>query len=140
VEDVHQRGLAGAVLTEERVDLARPDLEIDVVVGDDARIALRDAAHLERRGFDHRNHDVRGLDRVRLAGHQSVVPQWAGNERADRPEIGRSAQERLGTGYGCDTGSWPHFAGHVGRVPAFMPARASSSLAWVSGPILLVAS
>ena len=29
VEDVHQRGLAGAVLAEQRVDLARPEVEID---------------------------------------------------------------------------------------------------------------
>ena len=43
-------------------------------------------------------------------------------------------------GYGCDTGSWPHFAGQVVSVPAFMPARASSSLAWVSAPSLLSAS
>ena len=53
VEDIHQRRLAGAVLAEQRVDLAWPDLEVDVIVGDDARVALRDAAHLER-GRDHR--------------------------------------------------------------------------------------
>ena len=37
VEDVHQGRLAGPVLAEERVDLAGPDLEVDVVVGDHAR-------------------------------------------------------------------------------------------------------
>ena len=36
-EDVHQRALAGAVLAEQRVDLAGPQLEVDVVVGEDAR-------------------------------------------------------------------------------------------------------
>ena len=41
--------LAGAVLAEQGVDLAGPDLEVDAVVGDDTRIALGDAAHLERR-------------------------------------------------------------------------------------------
>ena len=35
VEDVHQRRLAGAVLAEERMDLARPNLQVDPVVGDD---------------------------------------------------------------------------------------------------------
>ena len=50
VEDVHQGRLAGAVLAEERVDLARPHVEVDRVVGDDARVALGDAAHLERGG------------------------------------------------------------------------------------------
>ena len=43
VEDVHQRRLAGAVLAEQGVDLAGPDVEVDVVVGDDARVALGDA-------------------------------------------------------------------------------------------------
>ena len=43
VEDVHQRRLAGAVLAEERVHLAGPELEVDRVVGDDAREPLRDA-------------------------------------------------------------------------------------------------
>ena len=37
VQDVHQGALAGAVLAEEGVDLARPDVEVDPVVGDDAR-------------------------------------------------------------------------------------------------------
>ena len=37
VEDVHQGRLAGAVLAEQGVDLAGPDVEVDVVVGDDAR-------------------------------------------------------------------------------------------------------
>ena len=48
VEDVHQGRLAGPVLAEQRVDLARTYLQVDVVVGEHARIALRDAAHLER--------------------------------------------------------------------------------------------
>ena len=48
VEDVHQGRLAGPVLAEQGVDLARAHLEVDVVVGDHARIALRHAAHLER--------------------------------------------------------------------------------------------
>ena len=59
VEDVHERGLAGAVLAEQGVDLAGPDLEVDVVVGDDARIALGDAAHLERGCRDGRDVDGR---------------------------------------------------------------------------------
>ena len=65
VEDVHQGRLAGPVLAEQRVDLARRDVQVDVVVGDHARIALRDATHLERgdvnglgRGFGHRTPSV----------------------------------------------------------------------------------
>ena len=47
VEDVHQRRLAGAVLAEEGVHLAAAQVEVDVVVREDAREALRDAAQLE---------------------------------------------------------------------------------------------
>ena len=36
VEDVHQRRLAGAVLAEQRVHLAAPEVEVDAVVRDDA--------------------------------------------------------------------------------------------------------
>ena len=51
VEDVHQRGLAGAVLAEERVHLASPQVEVDVVVRDDAWETLRDALQLEERAL-----------------------------------------------------------------------------------------
>ena len=37
VEDVHERALAGAVLAEEGMDLAGREVEVDAVVGDDAR-------------------------------------------------------------------------------------------------------
>ncbi|MCY1377807.1 hypothetical protein D9M69_653980 [compost metagenome] len=41
-DDLHQRGFAGAVLAQDGVDLAGCDGEADVVVGNDARIALAD--------------------------------------------------------------------------------------------------
>ena len=47
VQDVHQRGLAGAVLPEQAVDLARLDDEVDVVVRDERPEALGDASKLE---------------------------------------------------------------------------------------------
>ena len=47
VDDVHQRRLAGAVLAEQRVHLALEQVELDLVVREDAREALRDAAELE---------------------------------------------------------------------------------------------
>ena len=50
VEDVHQRRLAGAVLAEQRVHLAAPQVEIDVVVRDDPRKPLRDPAELQDGG------------------------------------------------------------------------------------------
>ena len=63
VEDVHQGGLAGAVLAEQRVDLTRPDVQVDRIVRDDARIALGDAPHLESGGAN-----LRGLRRHRCLG------------------------------------------------------------------------
>ena len=47
-EHVHQRALAGAVLPEERVDLALAHVEIDVVVCEDAGERLDDADGLDR--------------------------------------------------------------------------------------------
>ena len=47
VEDVHQRRLAGAVLAEERVHFARPEVEVDVVVGEHSREPLRDPLERE---------------------------------------------------------------------------------------------
>ena len=44
-EDVRERALAGAVLAEQRVHLARSGLEVDAVVRDHAGKALRDPAH-----------------------------------------------------------------------------------------------
>src|SRR3972149_3834547 len=52
-QDVHQRGLACPVLTQDRVDIARLDLEVHVVEGEHPREALRDAPGREdgfRRG------------------------------------------------------------------------------------------
>ena len=49
VDDLHQRGLAGAVFAEHRVDLAGQHVEVDVVVGDDAGVSLGDAAEREAR-------------------------------------------------------------------------------------------
>ena len=49
VEHVHQRALAGAVLTEQRVDLALAEVEVHVVVGDHAREPHRDPPKLEER-------------------------------------------------------------------------------------------
>ncbi len=47
VEDVHQRRLAGSVLAEQGVDLARLNGEVDAVVGDEAAKTFRDPTQLE---------------------------------------------------------------------------------------------
>jgi len=36
-ENIHQRRFAGAVFAQQRVNFPGPDLEIDVLIGDDAR-------------------------------------------------------------------------------------------------------
>ena len=71
VQDVHQGRLPGAVLAEQRVDLARPHVEVDRIVCDDARISLRDAAHLQRGG----GHDLgHGGLRLQVTGNRG--PEW----------------------------------------------------------------
>ena len=53
--DLGQRRLAGAVLAEQRVDLARPQVEVDVLDGGRAVIGLGDLLHLDdRRSRHHR--------------------------------------------------------------------------------------
>ena len=47
-QDVHEGALAGAVLAQQGMHLAPPELEVDVVVGDEPREALDDAPHLDR--------------------------------------------------------------------------------------------
>ena len=47
VQDLHQGGLAGSVLSEKRVDLAAVDVEVDMIVCEHPREPLHDAAHLE---------------------------------------------------------------------------------------------
>jgi hypothetical protein len=47
VEDLHQRGLAGAILTEQGMDFAGPDGQIDAIVRQDARESLYDVPHFQ---------------------------------------------------------------------------------------------
>jgi hypothetical protein len=47
-EDVRERRLAGAVLAQQRVDLAGRGLEVDVLVRDDRGESLRDAPDRDR--------------------------------------------------------------------------------------------
>ena len=49
IDDLDQRALAGAVLAEQRMDLAGQDLEIDAVVGEAAREVLDDALERQKR-------------------------------------------------------------------------------------------
>ena len=80
VEDVHERRLAGAVLAEQGVDLAGPDVEVDAVVGEHAGVALRDPAHLE-------HGRALGLVRGRFVGHRA---------RPERVVVGRRRADRSG--------------------------------------------
>ncbi|GAA2484379.1 hypothetical protein GCM10023100_29980 [Actinocorallia cavernae] len=50
VEDLHQGGLAGAVLTAQGMDGALGDGDVDVAVGDDAGETLGDAAQFDGSG------------------------------------------------------------------------------------------
>ena len=59
--DLGQRRLAGAVLAEQRVDLARAQVEVDVLDGGRAVIGLRDLLHL-----DDRSHGITASWRMAL--------------------------------------------------------------------------
>jgi hypothetical protein len=49
VEDAHQRGLAGAILAHQRVDLAGCEFERHAIVGDDAAESACDVAQCHER-------------------------------------------------------------------------------------------
>ena len=61
VQDVHQGSLAGPVLPEEGVHLARRHLEVHAVVGDHPRERLGDALHPEERRARHAAHVPQSL-------------------------------------------------------------------------------
>ena len=88
VEDVHQRRLAGAVLAEQRMDLAAAQVEVDVVVGEHAREPLRDPAQLEQRCLRHRSRDPTRIADGRLpaacAGGARADARWSAEIRGSR--------------------------------------------------------
>ena len=47
VDDLHQRALAGSILSDHRVNLARRDDKIDSVIRDNGRIRLANSPQLE---------------------------------------------------------------------------------------------
>jgi hypothetical protein len=79
VEDLHERRLAGAVLTDDRVHVAALDGDVDVAVGHDTREPLGDAAQLHgRRGVAAAGGDgLGGGDGARSRGES----RWAGRCR-----------------------------------------------------------
>src|SRR5664279_4883635 len=91
IQDVHQGALAGAVLTEQGVDLAGSHDEIDAVVGDDPRIAFGDPAHLKGRG-----RYVRGTEAGagRCGRHRGASTGGLESERASLVGLARSDQLR----------------------------------------------
>ena len=144
VEDVHEGGLAGAVLAEQGVDLAGPDLEVDVGVGNDARIALRDAAHLERGRANRRRRWPFGIaDRFGVAGHRGDPSQVHLDTTSGPAGVADPLVRSRQRGSVAQREGVLRPAVRPGRsssVPAFMAARASSTFAWVSAASLLAAS
>ncbi|MHC2315899.1 hypothetical protein ACVIHC_002945 [Bradyrhizobium diazoefficiens] len=51
VDRLDQRGFAGAVLAQQRVDFLRPDIDVDGVVGEEIPIALGEPERLKQRGL-----------------------------------------------------------------------------------------
>src|SRR5262245_39292378 len=50
IEDVHQRGLAGAVFPQQRVNLACDELEIYMLISRDPGVTFGDTTHFKRQG------------------------------------------------------------------------------------------
>ena len=95
VEHVHQRGLAGAVLAQQGVDLARLDDEVDVVVGDQRAEALGDAAQLELHAA--RSFDVDGAPAISGRGSR-VRGRHAGAAAGDARAVRRAWSSGVGSG------------------------------------------
>jgi hypothetical protein len=86
-EDLHQRRLAGAVLADERVDLAGAQVEVDAVQDVDAEEALADAAHLEqRRGrVGHAGTSVHAPEAAERSTVSTIVALRAPSAKRGRP-------------------------------------------------------
>ena len=52
-ENTHERGLARSVLAKQCVDLAMPELQCDIIIGDDAREPLCNMDHFDRIRISH---------------------------------------------------------------------------------------
>ena len=68
-QDLHQRGFSSAVFAEQNVDLARQQVERDVIQGPYARILLADVFQTQQRRTS-----VRLFDGGRPGGHWAVYP------------------------------------------------------------------
>ncbi len=98
-QDLHQGGLAGAVLTQDGVDLTGSDLKVDVVIGDDPGESLGDSPWPPGR--------YRRVSRVGWACCQPVACRWfclpprrSRSEAGSRPGVrgaGVSADDRRST-------------------------------------------
>ena len=103
-ENVHQRRLAGAVLTEQRMNLAPLEVEIDAAQSLDAAEMLGDAAHDEQRGGGFGGPAHRGLaqESRSLSAASSRTVRRAPSGAAIR-SIKRNAALRPISSQGCAT-------------------------------------
>lgn len=94
VQDLHQSGLAGAVLADKSVDGAAAHGDVDVVVGHDPGEPLGDAAELHGMGTAGRVDDA-----LSLAGAEGGGDEGGGGEKGTAPggRYARSATESLAT-------------------------------------------
>ena len=93
-QDVHQRGLAGAVLAEQRDDLAARELEGDRVVGDKRPEALGDAGEAED-GMSGRLM-IRSSPLWEKVAERSRQVGWCGSAGAEHART-RTGQRFVGT-------------------------------------------
>ena len=78
VDDLHQRTFARTVFTKQGMDFARGDAQVDVIVGQAARVALADAAQLQARRLNGMWHGI-GHDRLSAMDLCLWIKQFSGH-------------------------------------------------------------
>ena len=121
-QDLDQRGLAGAVLAEQAVDLTRSDHQVDAVERPDARERLDDAAHLQQWQVGRLAHLVSSA-----AGRVTAVTRcWLetyGRKTKESKTISKVSFESVGT-----TQPAAYTASLISRAAPMTPASPPSSL------------
>ena len=143
-QDVHQRRLAGAVLADDRVDLAALDGEVHILVGDERAEPLGDRFQLdgERHGWIRGGNSGDGRDRSRIPwggpGGAPARSRRAGLSLANASPESRgtpSPSSRKGRAQ-TRPGDRPYFTVATMILPATTSALSSSSFSLTSAGIL----
>ncbi len=112
VDDLHQRALAGAVLTEQGVDLAGVDAQVDAVVGQATRITLADPAQFEARRREGGRCGHGGPDRL-LDDAAAGANTWPGGQESPGTRLAPGATDQAPAPSGTKPGHAWDAAAHL---------------------------